>query len=111
MSYTTKSGRVLTDEDIEKLADEAERGYDIEDVLKLHQQQGTEHGAWLMLVGELRHLGVGDIERGGAHEKLFDLITLWGEELAQLRLGDPDPEHAARAIAEKREKWAEDWEK
>jgi hypothetical protein len=28
-SYVTKSGRVLTDEDIEALADEAERGYDV----------------------------------------------------------------------------------
>lgn len=28
MTYTTKTGKVLTDEDIEKLADEAERGYD-----------------------------------------------------------------------------------
>lgn len=27
--YRTKSGRVLTDEDIERLADEAERGYDV----------------------------------------------------------------------------------
>ena len=31
--YRTKSGKVLTDADIEALADEAERGYDIE-VLK-----------------------------------------------------------------------------
>lgn len=28
----TKSGKVLTDEDIERLADEAERGYDIENL-------------------------------------------------------------------------------
>jgi hypothetical protein len=31
--YTTKTGKVLTDADIEALADEAERGYDVE-VLK-----------------------------------------------------------------------------
>lgn len=28
-TYVTKSGRVLTDADIEALADEAERGYDV----------------------------------------------------------------------------------
>lgn len=28
-SYVTKTGKVLTDEDLEKLADEAERGYDV----------------------------------------------------------------------------------
>lgn len=32
--YRTKSGRVLTDEDFERLADEAERGYDVEKILK-----------------------------------------------------------------------------
>jgi CRISPR-associated endonuclease/helicase Cas3 len=30
--YRTKSGRVLTDADIEGLADEAERGYDVEEL-------------------------------------------------------------------------------
>ncbi len=30
--YTTKTGRVLSDADIEALADEAERGYDVEDL-------------------------------------------------------------------------------
>lgn len=28
-TYVTKTGKVLTDEDIEKMADEAERGYDV----------------------------------------------------------------------------------
>lgn len=32
--YRTKSGRVLTDADIEALADEAERGYDVEHLLQ-----------------------------------------------------------------------------
>ena len=31
-SYRTKSGRVLTDADIEQLAGEAERGYDVEEL-------------------------------------------------------------------------------
>jgi len=30
VEYRTKSGRVLTDAEIQKLADEAERGYDVE---------------------------------------------------------------------------------
>lgn len=30
--YTTKTGRVLNDVEIEALADEAERGYDVEDL-------------------------------------------------------------------------------
>src|SRR3546814_1575890 len=31
-TYTTKTGRELTDSDIEKLADEAEQGYDVDDL-------------------------------------------------------------------------------
>jgi hypothetical protein len=31
-TYTTKTGRELTDADIEALADEAERGYDVDDL-------------------------------------------------------------------------------
>ncbi len=31
-SYTTKTGRVLSDADIEALADEAERGYEVENL-------------------------------------------------------------------------------
>lgn len=33
-TYRTKSGRVLTDADIEALADEAEAGYDVEHLVK-----------------------------------------------------------------------------
>jgi Ribbon-helix-helix protein, copG family len=31
-TYTTKTGKVLTDADIEQMADEAERGYDVEEL-------------------------------------------------------------------------------
>jgi hypothetical protein len=31
-TYTTKTGRELTDADIEELADEAERGYDVDEL-------------------------------------------------------------------------------
>lgn len=31
-TYTTKTGRELTDADIEKLADEAEQGYDVDEL-------------------------------------------------------------------------------
>jgi hypothetical protein len=33
-THKTKTGKVLTDADIEKMADEAERGYDVEELLK-----------------------------------------------------------------------------
>jgi len=33
--FTTASGEVLTDEDIEALADEAERGYDLDKAIKV----------------------------------------------------------------------------
>ena len=33
--FTTSSGEVLTDEDIEALADEAERGYDLDKAIKV----------------------------------------------------------------------------
>jgi predicted HicB family RNase H-like nuclease len=33
--FTTASGEVLTDEDIEELADEAERGYDLDKAIKV----------------------------------------------------------------------------
>ena len=32
--YRTKTGRILTDADIQALADEAERGYDVEQLLQ-----------------------------------------------------------------------------
>lgn len=31
-TYRTKTGRILTDPDIEEMADEAERGYDVEEL-------------------------------------------------------------------------------
>lgn len=69
------------------------------------EAQALEHQAWLAVVGELRLAGVGEINAGGRHERLHDAITAWGEELAQLRLRDPDPSHAERALRERREKY------
>lgn len=63
----------------------------------------AEHAAWLDVVKELRERGVGDIERDGKDFPLHNAIVRWGEELAQLRLGDPDPAHAANALRERRE--------
>jgi hypothetical protein len=48
---------------------------------------------------------VGDINAGGQHERLHDVITAWAEELAQLRMNDPDPAHAERALQERRLKY------
>jgi hypothetical protein len=67
--------------------------------------QRAEHEAWLDVVAELRARGVGAINRGEPDERLHDSIVRWGEELAQLRLNDPDPVHAQRALDERREKW------
>jgi hypothetical protein len=57
------------------------------------------------LVSELRRAGVGDINLGGRHERLASAIAAWGEELAQLRINDPDPSHAERALEERRRKY------
>lgn len=67
--------------------------------------QAIEHQAWLALVTEMRRAGVGDINAGGKHERLHVAICAWGEELAQLRMNDPDPSHAEAALAERRAKY------
>jgi hypothetical protein len=74
-------------------------------IYELHRLQVTEHAAWLALASELRRAGVGDIEAGGEHERLHDAIAAWGEELAQLRMSDPDPAHAESALEERRRKY------
>lgn len=73
------------------------------EILAHHDHMAREHQAWLDVVGELRAVGVGDINAGGAHESLHNAIVKWGEELAQLRMHDPDPSHAERALTERRE--------
>jgi len=72
---------------------------------ELHRLQVTEHNAWLALVYEMKKAGVGDINAGGKHERLHDAVTAWGEELAQLRMNDPDPTHAAAALDLRRSKY------
>jgi hypothetical protein len=78
--------------------------------LEFLRYQTAEHTAWLEVVAELRAAGVGAINRGESHERLHDAIAAWGEELAQLRLHDSDPEHAERAHMERRQaydRWPE----
>jgi hypothetical protein len=75
------------------------------DLFELHRLQMTEHHAWLAVVSELHKAGVGDINAGGKHERLHDAITAWGEELAQLRMNDPDHSHAEKALYERRHKY------
>lgn len=72
--------------------------------LEFIQQQQVEHAAWQTVVDALRVAGVGDINAGGKHELLHDVIVAWGEELAALRLMDPNPEHARNALIERRDK-------
>jgi hypothetical protein len=73
--------------------------------LELLRCQSTEHEAWLAVVSELRSAGAGDINAGGRHERLHDAIVAWGEELAQLRMHDPNPKHTEQALRERREKY------
>lgn len=75
------------------------------DILEFRHYQQAEYQAWLSVVKELRAAGAGDINAGGKHERLHDAITAWGEELAQLRLHDPEPIHADRALNERRAKY------
>ena len=42
-TYRTKSGKILTDEDIEALADEAERGYDITKLRERNLHRDNQH--------------------------------------------------------------------
>jgi hypothetical protein len=78
---------------------------DVPRELLMIEQQAIEHETWLLVVDELRKRGVGAINAGEPDERLHDAIVLWGEELAQLRLVDPDDTHAVRALAERRMKW------
>lgn len=67
--------------------------------------QHTEHEAWGAVMSELRKRGVDGINKGGKDESLHDAITAWAEELAQLRIHDPNPEHAITALRERRAKY------
>lgn len=71
--------------------------------LALLAYQDHEHSAWLDVVMELRDAGIGEIEHGQKHKRLHDAIVRWGEELAQLRLHDPNLAHALNALTERRE--------
>jgi SEC-C motif len=59
-----------------------------------------ELDAWLDVAAECRRLGHDGQVGNGA--ELTRAITAWGEELAQLRLHDPNPEHAVNALAKAR---------
>ena len=72
---------------------------ELEQMERMHR----EHAAWLDVVEELRSAGAGEIEPGQDHESLHNAIVKWGEELAQLRMHDPDAAHANQALAERRE--------
>lgn len=74
-------------------------------ILEQHERMVIEHEAWLAVIAELRARGAADIEPGGSDERLHDAIALWGERLAQLRMRDPDPEHAANALAAREAAW------
>jgi hypothetical protein len=93
-----------------------EVGFDLEDPdagqkrLAFMAIQAREFEVWRdAVMAELERFGVANINEGGEHVRLHDAIAYWAEELAQLRLHDPDPAHAERALAERRQNW-ERWE-
>jgi hypothetical protein len=71
----------------------------------LHEQQHREHQSWLDVVDELKAAGITpeDINEGGEYQSLHDAIVKWGEELVHLRLLDPNPDHAEKALRSRRE--------
>lgn len=64
-----------------------------------HERMRLEHEAWLDVGEEFRARGL-DME--GRDNGLHNAIVKWGEELAQLRIHDPDTAHAEKALAERR---------
>jgi hypothetical protein len=70
--------------------------------LAFRDQQDREYDTWLELMKVLREHGVGELNRGEKHEPIWRAIVKWGEELAELRRIDPQPEHGQNALAEKR---------
>jgi hypothetical protein len=83
---------------------------DSEPLLDSFERQTREHAAWLDVVIELRERGAGEIEPEQKDYPLWAAITKWGEELAQLRLRDPDPDHAENAVAMARERYPGQYE-
>jgi len=80
------------------------------DLLKHLELQGREHAAWLDVGAECERLGL-DMNAGGNAEQLHNAIVKWGEELVQLRLGDPEKEHAERALSDRRAAYEGRWER
>lgn len=74
------------------------------DQLSFSTLQSNEYEAWRAVTSELRRLGIG-INSSDVGECLHDAITAWAEELAQLRMNDPDPTHAVNALAQRRAKY------
>jgi hypothetical protein len=74
---------------------------DFNEFLNQKPRMDREHAAWLDVGIELKKLGL-DMDREGGGAELTRAIHLWGEELAQLRMHDHNPDHAVSALAEKR---------
>lgn len=69
---------------------------------EFHAQQSNEYEAWLDLTAVLKAAGVGELNAGDKDEPIWRAIVKWGEELAELRRLDPNPQHGQNALAEKR---------
>lgn len=71
-------------------------------ILIQRQYQQREHDAWLDVGMEFAALGL-NMNEGGNAVELHNAIVRWGEELAQLRLNDPEAQHAVDALARRRQ--------
>jgi hypothetical protein len=62
-----------------------------------------EYDAWLEVVRECDRLKL-CLSPGANAGRLHDAIVRWGEELAQLRMADPEPKHAEHGLLSARQK-------
>lgn len=76
-------------------------------MLTQQEPQEREHGAWLDVGQEFARRGIN--LNGGGWSTLVYAIRKWGEELHQLRLGDP--RHDDKALAEAREAYEGQFER
>jgi hypothetical protein len=67
-------------------------------LLEQRERMAREHAAWQDIMAELRKLGLEPND--ATADELARALRKWGEELHQLRLGDP--RYDARALADVR---------
>lgn len=78
--YKTRSGKILTDEDIQRLADEAERGYDPKEFRQRKREQVQEAQRRLRTMAEVYH------SHSGRARQIWSLVT-WRYVVVALVVG------------------------